>query len=138
MATFTKTNTYTVADARAGIVNPNDFPTEQVAVMLLLRSALVENKQIAFEYEGQLRIVEVHALGTSTKDGGLVVRGYQVAGESSSSDGDRVWRLFRLDKFDTYPRVLSSPSKAPREGYAQEDRQMSVVLSQIILDDNGR
>lgn len=76
---------------------------------------------IEFHYDGRLRIVEPHCHGTS-RAGKEVLRGYQVAGESSSGK-TLGWRLFEVDKITGLSATGESFSD-PRPGYNPEDSHM--------------
>lgn len=86
---------------------------------------------MSFSYDGKPRTIEVHAIGASTKDGGTVIRGYQIAGESSRPLP--CWALFRADEiFD--PELTETFSLAPRisEGYNPlGDKQMSEMFARV-------
>lgn len=90
--------------------------------------ALYESKLLAFDYDEQLRVVEVHSFGI-TKKGELAVRCFQVSGESSQPLPG--WRMFRLDKFAN-PRVLATPSAAPRDGFKANDSHLAHILLEIL------
>lgn len=90
-------------------------------------NALRVHRQLAFIYDGQLRIAEAHSLGI-TKDGNLALRAFQTAGESSQPLPG--WRMFRLDKM-TEAYAMSTPSEAPREGFVPNDRHLKHVLLEI-------
>jgi hypothetical protein len=99
-----------------------------------LNAAMANARTVSFDYDDKPRIVEVHAVGTSTKDGSLLVRGYQVGGESSRPLP--CWALFRL--FDIEPDsliILETPSQAPRPGYKMGDKQMREIHAQIELEE---
>ncbi len=106
-----------------------DAPDDVYADALRLRGAMIDQKTVSFIYEGKAKVVEIHAIGVSTKDGGLIARGYQVAGHSSRQLP--VWALYRVDKMEG---VIIDPlqSQAPRYGYKTDDAQMSPVLSEVI------
>lgn len=95
-----------------------------------LSEALDSNLTVAFVYDTKFRIIEVHAIGTSTKDGSHIMRGYQVAGESSRPLP--CWALFTLSKIDTL-ELGFVPSEAPRPGYAMNDKQMATIINQISM-----
>jgi hypothetical protein len=89
---------------------------------------MLAGRCVSFTYDGKPRVVEVHAIGTSTKDGGLVMRGVQVAGGASRPLPQ--WTLFRLDQI----RDLGNPlreSFAPRDGYRMGDSQMRFVIAEL-------
>jgi hypothetical protein len=97
----------------------------------ILTTALTQGRTVAFDYDDKPRVVEPHAIGTSTKDGSIIMRAYQVAGESSRPLP--CWALFTVDKMvnvEISPFVLS---EAPREGYKMNDKQMSSIIAQIEL-----
>lgn len=94
--------------------------------------ALNEGRTAAFIYDDRQRVVEVHAIGHSTKDNSVIMRGYQVAGQSSRPLP--AWALFTLDKITALTLSAFVDSDAPREGYKMGDRQMTVILSQIELE----
>jgi hypothetical protein len=95
---------------------------------IMLRDALAGGNAVFFIYDGKERIVEVHAIGTSTKDGSIIFRGYQVAGKASRPLPQ--WTLFSLDKVEGL-NITFINSEAPREGYAMDDKQMAAVLCQL-------
>lgn len=90
-----------------------------------LKEALLSGHTVAFTYGDKQRVVEVHAVGHSTKDGSLVMRGFQVAGERNG------WALFTLDKMEALTPALMPLSEAPRPGFAAGDKQMSQVLFEV-------
>jgi hypothetical protein len=95
-----------------------------------LEFAMLDDRTVEFTYDGKLRIVEVHAIGTSTKDGKLVMRGMQIGGTASRPLPQ--WTLFSLNKIEGL-RVTEDVSAAPREGYAMGDSQMDTILAEIAL-----
>ena len=108
-----------------GQVDPMaELGNERMAATLL-RQAMSLDHVVTFDYDGKPRTVEVHAIGLSTKDNSVVMRGFM--------DGDAwPWRLFTVSKIEGLA-IAAKPSAAPREGYAQGDKQMRVVLSEIKL-----
>jgi hypothetical protein len=97
----------------------------------VLTDALNDSLAVSFIYDDKPRIVEVHAVGVSTKDGSLIMRGYQVAGESSRPLP--CWALFTVDKIEAL-QVGFIESQAPRDGYKMDDRQMANIIAQIQLE----
>ena len=91
----------------------------------ILREALEKRQTVAFIYDDKTRIVEVHAVGNSTKNDNLVMRGFQVAGERAG------WALFTLSKITGLEISLFPLSEAPREGYKPGDKQMSTILFEV-------
>ncbi len=88
----------------------------------ILTHALRDSRQAVFFYDGKPRLVEVHAIGTSTKDGSLVMRGYLL-------HDARPWRLFSLDKIEAV--LIGGKSEAPRDGYKEGDAQMNTIIAQL-------
>lgn len=93
-----------------------------------LTDAMRNDQTVHFIYDGKPRTVEVHAIGTSTKDGGLVMRGVQVAGGASRPLPQ--WTLFRLDRIMGLSTDFT-PSEAPRDGYLMGDSQMSFIIAEL-------
>jgi hypothetical protein len=92
--------------------------------------AMTEGRCVDFIYDGKYRVVEVHAVGTSPKDGSLVMRGMQVAGAASRPLPQ--WTLFSIGKVEMFEE-RPQQSEAPREGYAQSDKQMNTVIAELQL-----
>lgn len=95
------------------------------AILVAMRHALA----ISFIYDGKTRIVEPHAIGISTKDGGVLLRAYQVAGEASRPLPQ--WTLYRLDKIEGLGATFTE-SHAPREGYKMGDAQMGHLIAELV------
>lgn len=96
----------------------------------ILIDALRRDRTVMFAYDDKPRVVEIHAIGTSTKDAGIVVRGYQVGGDASRPLP--AWHLFRLDRIPPHTLAIGPrTSEAPRPGYARGDRQMADIIAQI-------
>ena len=90
--------------------------------------AFNQGKRLAVTYDGFTRIVEVHAVGTSTAKN-PVMRVWQVSGGSAS--GERTgWKLMRLDKTWRFA-ITDEVSEAPRSGYKRGDRDIAVIRCQI-------
>jgi hypothetical protein len=92
--------------------------------------AMYEAQAVEFTYDGKHRVVEVHAIGTSTKDESIIMRGFQTRGTASRPLPQ--WTLFSLSKVEDL-KESTDESKAPREGYAQGDAQMLNILAEIVL-----
>lgn len=98
-----------------------------------LKTAIANKQTIAFMYDDRRRVVEVHAVGKSTKPPhDIVIRGYQVAGESSRPLPG--WALFTASKIDALELSALPLSQAPREGYRENDKQMIEIIAQIMLE----
>ena len=89
--------------------------------------ALNAKKCLEIRYDGYSRIVEVHAVGTSTA-GNPVMRAWQV--HSTKPGFKPEFRLFRLDKTWAYA-ISNTDSQAPRTGYKRGDPAISVIRCQI-------
>lgn len=96
----------------------------------ILRNAMMDRKTVSFIYDGKNKTVEVHALGLSTKDGSLVMRGYQVAGVASRPLP--IWALYTVSKIEGLS-VDFVTSEAPRTGFTPGDRQMDPVLCELAI-----
>lgn len=94
----------------------------------IMALAMADNLCVNFEYDGKNRTVEVHAIGKSTKDGSIVMRGYQTDGEASRPLPQ--WTLFSVDKISELV-IQYDESEAPRDGYRMGDKQMDPVLVEI-------
>ena len=97
-----------------------------------LAHAIRSKRTVSFIYDDRTRIVEVHAVGNSTKDGSVVMRGFQVAGESSRPLP--AWALYTIAKMDALTLLAFPDSEAPRPGYKMDDKQMSSIIAQIELE----
>lgn len=106
-----------------------NFPADVFAAGRFLSDALEQGQTVNFVHDGKIRVVEVHAIGTSTKDGSLVMRGYQVAGHASRPLP--IWSLYSVEKIEMLTRG-SEASLAPRPGYKRGDKQMRQVLVELI------
>lgn len=87
-------------------------------------NAINSQNLIEFYYDGELRVVEPHCLGYTTK-GNLSLRAYQVDGYSSS--GKLGWKLYNLDKADGVS-VLDETFEEPRSGYNSNDSAMTEII----------
>ncbi|MEP0192034.1 MAG: hypothetical protein ABJP70_00200 [Erythrobacter sp.] len=90
--------------------------------------ALNSNVRLELRYDGFTRVVEVHAVGIS-KAGNPCMRVFQVRGGSVSNEPVG-WKMMTLDKAFTM-HLTEEVSQAPRQGYAANDRGMSVVHAQL-------
>ena len=89
-----------------------------------------KGQTVNFVYEGNVKVVEPHALGTSTKDGSLIMRGFQVAGTSGRPLP--VWALYTVAKMELV-EPGSEVSHAPREGYSMGDAATADIVAQLEL-----
>mgnify|MGYP001080585643 CR=1 FL=1 len=93
----------------------------------ILVNAVKNRSLVAFAYDDKPRVVEPHAVGIN-KAGNLVVRGYQVGGESATTRSS--WKLFTVDKMEGL-MPIDGDSQAPREGYRMGDAVMVTILAQL-------
>lgn len=106
---------------------PRPFPGAGVADQMI--DALYGGHVVDFMYDGKYRVGEVHAVGQSAT-GKLVARVYQFDGRASRPLPQ--WTLFDLGKVELLEQKAVR-SQAPREGYAEGDKQMPVVIAEIVL-----
>lgn len=90
-------------------------------------NAINTQNVIEFYYDGEIRVVEPHCLGITTK-GNLSLRAYQIDGYSSS--GKLGWKLYNLDKTDSI-KVLDETFDEPRNGYNPNDSAMTEIVCSI-------
>lgn len=83
---------------------------------------------VSFVYDGKVRIVEPHAVGTN-KNGELIMRAYQTDGESATNP--MAWKLFTVSKIENLALCPDFKSLAPRDGYKPDDRAMVTILAQL-------
>ncbi|SOD92523.1 hypothetical protein [Caenispirillum bisanense] len=90
--------------------------------------ALNAGKRLRVVYDGETRIIEVHAVGVSTANNECM-RVWQVEGGSVS--GEEVgWKLMTLSKV-TKHQLLEEASQAPRPGYKKGDSHMKEIYCQL-------
>lgn len=83
---------------------------------------------LRLQYDGFERVVEVHAVGVSTRNNPCM-RVWQVRGGSVS--GEPVgWKMMVMDKAFTM-HLTEEVAHSPRQGYAKNDRGMSVIIAQL-------
>lgn len=95
--------------------------TDAKPVISNLSRAMARALVVTFNYDGERRDVEVHAIGVSGA-GNHVMRGWQI--------GKDTWRLFTVDKIEDL-QLTFIESVAPRRGYALNDKQMASIISQL-------
>ncbi|RDS76408.1 hypothetical protein DL238_01480 [Alteriqipengyuania lutimaris] len=91
-------------------------------------AALQSGVALELRYDGFSRIVEVHAVGISTAHKPCM-RVFQVRGGSVSNEPVG-WKMMSLDKAFSM-HLTEEVSHAPRQGYAKNDRGMSVIHAQL-------
>lgn len=90
--------------------------------------ALRRGKRLELRYDGYSRVVEVHAVGVTKEDHGII-RVYQVRGGSASHDPVG-WKLFRTDEVSS-AHIMEESSDAPRRGYKRGDKAMERIKCEI-------
>jgi hypothetical protein len=90
--------------------------------------ALNAGKCLEISYDGFRRVVEVHAVGT-TSDGNPVMRAWQVRGGSKSGTTSG-WKILSLEKTWSYS-ILDEDSLAPRPQYKRGDKAIAHIRCQI-------
>lgn len=89
-------------------------------------NAIKSCKVIQFSYEGELRIVEPHCYGITTK-GNEAIRAYQIDGYSSS--GTLGWKMYDLSKAEDI-QVLDQ-AFGVRDGYKKGDKGMGQIYCEL-------
>lgn len=92
--------------------------------------AMQRGLAISFNYDGKRRVVEPHALGISNTDGGVLLRAYQVAGDSSRPLPQ--WVMFKLAKVTGLTPTFIE-SHAPRDGYKMNDQSMGDMIAELAV-----
>lgn len=90
--------------------------------------ALQKGLVLELRYDGYVRHVEVHAVGTSTA-GHPVMRCWQLRGGSVHNEPTG-WKMMRLDEARG-AGLTGEISLAPRPGYRRGDRQMQHITAQL-------
>lgn len=91
-------------------------------------AAIDQGVCLELRYDGFIRVVEVHCVGT-TMAGNPAMRVYQIRGGSSS--GERIgWKLLNFDK--TFQvSLLDELSDAPRDGFKAGDKSMAQIIREV-------
>lgn len=108
----------------------SDLDEHDKAVARQALTAVAAGSVLNVEYDGLTRLVEVHAVGLSTK-GRPVMRVYQLDAGQSHSGNPSPWRLMSLDKVFRMPEIVDIKSLAPREGYRKGDLGMSHIFTEV-------
>ena len=93
----------------------------------LVRQALATRKLLEFEYHGNARQVEPHALGHAT-EGRLALLGWQVSGGSQSAPPPG-WRTFLLHEIAAL-KILRT-TFAPRADYHPETTKLKPLEAEV-------
>lgn len=97
-------------------------------VVLMAEKSIEEGVTASFVYDGMTRIVEIHAVGLSTK-GKPCLRAYQTEGDSLS--GAPNWKLFSVNKIHNFKMLPEVKASLPREGYQRGDKGMSFIFKEV-------
>jgi hypothetical protein len=90
--------------------------------------ALKTKCRLEVAYSGRTRVIEVHAVGYTRDDEGIM-RVWQVRG-GSAGGGSTGWKLFRLDEIAS-AKILDEKSEAPRTGYRKGDPAIAKLVCEI-------
>lgn len=93
----------------------------------LLTQAVSNRNVLTFTYDDKARVIEPHAVGINSK-GELVLRGYQIGGDSATSP--QAWKLFLADKMVDL-EVSNVIFISARPGYKAGDRAMVDILAEL-------
>lgn len=94
------------------------------AMVNTICGAISEMRLVQFSYQGSMRVVEPHTVGTDQK-GHLALCGWQLSGGSAVS-----WRNYHLDEMSAL-RTLDETFDGPREGYNRADKRFATVSCQL-------
>ncbi|MDZ4809870.1 MAG: hypothetical protein SGI96_16635 [Bacteroidota bacterium] len=92
-----------------------------------ITQAITNRLLLQFYYEGELRIVEPHCYGKTSK-GNEAIRAFQVDGYSST--GKMGWKLYDLSKASSI-KTLEGTFINPRPGYVSGDKGMVVIYCEL-------
>lgn len=85
--------------------------------------AMESHQTLTIRYDGEDRLIEPHTLGV-TKAGSLALRAYEV----SPSDN---FRLYKVEKIDSFVFPLRQASEAPRHGFVRGDSAMIHIFKEL-------
>ena len=83
----------------------------------IIRKAIQHKQKILIMYKGLPRVFEPHVYGAA-KNGTTFIRGYQVGGESTSSDLG--WRILDVNKIQAITLIENQYFENGRKGYAAD------------------
>ena len=94
----------------------------------VLREALAARSVVTFNYKGQTRVVEPHALGKANDDK-LALLAWQTAG-GSNTEPPPGWRVFLVAEIDGL-KVSAGKFEKPRAGYGAKARGLKSVEVEV-------
>lgn len=89
-------------------------------------NAIRQKRVVEFTYDGEIRIVEPHCYGLTTK-GNEAIRAFQIDGYSST--GTMGWKMYDLSKADDIQ--LHDDVFSIRGGYKRGDKGMSKIFCEL-------
>lgn len=106
-----------------------DLPQDAQPFVVEAIHSIEAKKALRIVYHGEERLVEVHAIGLSTK-GNPCVRVYQVVGGSVFSDAVG-WKMLKISDIEEFEEADDVESFAPRPGFNPGDRGMRTIISEV-------
>jgi hypothetical protein len=100
-------------------------PADKAAV---LRGALATRSVVTFNYKGQVRTVEPHALGKANDDRSALL-GWQTAG-GSNTEPPPGWRVFIVAEIEGLAVTAETFAK-PRDDYGAKGRGLKSVEAEV-------
>lgn len=96
---------------------------------MTLEAAIRDRLIVRFTYDGHHRVVQPATIGHHVSTGNLLLRGYQVAG-SSSSGAPPKWDLFKISKIRDLT-LSSDRFESDPPGYRRGDRHFRTIIAQL-------
>ena len=94
----------------------------------IIRKAIQHKQKILIMYKGLPRILEPHIYGLA-KNGTTFIRGYQVGGESCSTDLG--WRILDVTKLQAITPIENQYFAKARKDFATNDPIITTVYAAI-------
>jgi hypothetical protein len=110
-------------------IDLSDLDDHALEVAETALTALLTGVVLDVRYDGLDRLVEVHAIGMSTKAKPVMRVWLLEAGQSHDQSGSQ-WRLMSLAKVESC-RMIDVKSQAPREGYKRGDLGMIRIFAEV-------
>lgn len=105
-----------------------DLPQDAQPFVVEAIHSIEAKKALRIVYHGEERLVEVHAIGLSTK-GNPCVRVYQVVGGSVFSDTSG-WKMLKISDIEQFEET-DNEALTPRPGFNPGDRGMRTIISEV-------